>query len=147
MNPAEVAFFIARRLLARLPPAVTSEASRAALAADFAALPDAARRHFLNPRGTVTVASAVPLEAPAQQACQAMLAGAGTVVFVTDPALIAGIELRVRHMTLRANWRGELRHIAAALDKGKEGQGAALDPPGALPPAPTKGQSPLEPDT
>lgn len=113
---AEVALFIARRLLARVPPAVAAEAFLAALAADLAALPEVARRQFLDPRETVTVASAVPLEAPVQQACRAMLAGAGGVAFATDPALIAGIELRAPHATLRANWQAELKHIAAALE-------------------------------
>jgi F-type H+-transporting ATPase subunit b len=116
---ADLALFIARRLLARLPPAVAAEAFRAALAADLAALPELARRQFLDPRETVTVASAVPLEAPVQQACRAMLAGAGDVAFATDPTLIAGIELRAPHATLRANWQAELQHIAAALGGSK----------------------------
>ncbi len=116
---ADLALFIARRLLARLPPAVTAEAFLAALAADLAALPESARRQFLDPGETVTVASAVPLQVPAQQTCRAMLAGAGAVAFVTDPALIAGIELRAPHATLRANWQAELQHIATALEDNK----------------------------
>ena len=113
---AELALFIARRLLARLPPAAAAEAFLAALAADFAALPEPARRQFLDPREIVTVASAVPLEAAVQQACRAMLAGAGAVAFATDPALIAGIELRASRGTLRADWRAELQHLAAVLE-------------------------------
>ena len=111
----DLALFIARRLLTRLPPAVAAEAFQAALAADFAALAEPERRQFLDPGETVTVASAVPLAAPVQQTCRAMLAGAGRVTFATDPALIAGIELRAPHATLRANWQAELQHIAAAL--------------------------------
>lgn len=121
-SAADMALFIARRLLARLPPAVAAEAFLAALAADFAALPEPARRQFLDPGETVTVASAVPLEAAVQQACREMLAGAGEVAFATDPALIAGLELRAPHATLRANWQAELQHIAAAL-AGKDGAG------------------------
>ena len=132
---AELALLIARRLLTRLPPAVAAEAFRAALAADFAALAEPERRRFLDPGATVTVASAVPLEAPVRQACRAMLAGAGGGAFVTDPRLIAGIELRAPHATLRANWQVELQHIAAVLEgkehgKSKQGQGSALDPQG-----------------
>lgn len=116
---ADLALFIARRLLTRLPPAVAAEAFQTALAADFAALAEPERRQFLDPGETVTVASAVPLEASVQQTCRAMLAGAGNIAFVTDPALIAGIELRTPHATLRANWQAELQHIAAALGGGK----------------------------
>lgn len=114
---ADLALFIARRLLARLPPAATAEAFLAALAADFAALAEPVRRQFLDSGATVIVASAVPLEPPVQQACRAMLAGAGSVAFAIDPALIAGIELRAPHATLRANWQAELQHVAAALDR------------------------------
>ena len=73
---ADLALFIARRLLARLSPAVVAEAFRASLAADLAALPEPARRQFLDPHETVTVASAAPPDAAVQQACRAMLAGA-----------------------------------------------------------------------
>ncbi len=114
---AELAVSIARRLLARLPPAVATDAFLASLAADLAALPDSAHRQFLDPGETVTVTSAVPLEAPAQLACRAMLTGAGAVSFTTDPALIAGIELHAPHAALRASWQAELQRITAALEK------------------------------
>jgi F-type H+-transporting ATPase subunit beta len=56
-----------------------------------------------------------PTAAAAQRACRIMLAGAGGVSFATDPALVAGIELRAPHAALRASWQAELHRIAAAL--------------------------------
>ena len=67
--------------------------SCAALAADLAGPARACAPAVPRPAKAVEVASAVPLEAPAPQACRAMLAGAGEIAFATDPALIAGVEL------------------------------------------------------
>ena len=80
--------------------------------------PSRARRQFLDPRETVTVASAAPLDA-AGAAGLPRAAGGGrrASAFVTDPALIAGIELRAPHATLRASWQAELQRIATALEK------------------------------
>lgn len=124
-SAAELALVIARRLLELLPPAALTEAFLAVLAATFAALPEPVQRQLRDPRETVTVVSAVKLDAAAEQACRALLAGAGGVTFATDPALIAGIELRASHATLPASWGAELHRVAAALAREQDDATAA----------------------
>lgn len=66
---------------------------------------------------TIEVVTATELSASDQSACSALLRqrfGAGAR-FSTDPNLIAGLELRGPHATLRNNWRADLDRIAEEL--------------------------------
>ena len=48
------------------------------------------------------------------------LEATSTLHFVVDPSLIAGVELRGSHGTLRNNWRADLDHIAQELSRDDE---------------------------
>lgn len=53
------------------------------------------------------------------------LGGMPTLQFGVDPSLIAGVELRGSHGTLRNNWRADLDHIAQELSRDDEQRAVA----------------------
>lgn len=112
---AELSVGIAARLLARFrTPAVQAEflaqlvgTIEAMSAADRAALRAAAD-------GIEIVTASAPEDANSagiEQAVREALGGAPRVRLVTDPELIAGLELRSAHFVLHNSWRADLEQI------------------------------------
>jgi F-type H+-transporting ATPase subunit b len=117
----QLAVTIAARLLARVPPQAATAALLEMLDTWLATLPTADLTSLTGPREPLEVATAAALDASAQAACTAMLRrrlGDGLRArFITDPSLIAGIELRGPHARLRNTWRADLDRIAEELEK------------------------------
>ncbi len=111
----QLAVTIASRLLGR----VSAQAVDAALLDELRAL-SADRWHAVAAPGeAVEVVTAVPLDAPAQAACAELVRQrlGGPVSFSTDPALLAGVELRGPHARLCNHWRADLDRIAEELSQ------------------------------
>ena len=104
-----LAVTIASRLLARLP----AQALNAALLETLGALRPDEWRSLAAPGEMLEVVTAFPLDAGTQATCEDMVrqrAGC-TARFETDPALLAGVELRGPHAKLHNNWRADLDRI------------------------------------
>jgi F-type H+-transporting ATPase subunit b len=87
------------------------------LVQEIRALPEATRR--AEAALAVVSAGALP---PAEQeqaraAITAALGAAPAIDFVTDPALIAGLELRGAHLVVSNSWRADLLNIMAELGR------------------------------
>ncbi len=119
-----LAVTIASRLLGRVPAAAVNAALLQSLETWLAQLMPDEVRALAEPGEVLEVATATPLDAPAQAACAEMLARrlARTLAlrFDTDPSLIAGVELRGTHARLRNNWRADLDRIAQELSRDDE---------------------------
>lgn len=115
----DLAGTIAARLLARLPGAAATSAILAGLDDLLAALPDEQRLALATGARPLEVVSAAQLDEADRTACAALLTRRlGLSVpprFRTDPALIAGIELRGDHAVLRHSWQAELERVAQEL--------------------------------
>jgi len=111
---SQLAVEIAGRLAARLEGAAVLEAFLGWLLKEIAALPPALRQ-----AETLELVSATPLPPDAQADCQRRIAqafgGAALLTFKTDPALIAGLELRGPNLLVRNSWRADLDRIRAEL--------------------------------
>jgi F-type H+-transporting ATPase subunit b len=115
---AELALGLARRLLADFDARTISGAFLARLEAAVVAL-DAARLHALREdlgrEAAVFIATAHALDESEKQTWTARLAAALGAelrpVFVTEPALIAGVELRLPGHVLACHWSGQLAHL------------------------------------
>jgi F-type H+-transporting ATPase subunit b len=120
----QLAVTIAARLLERIPPQAATAGLLQMLDAWLATLPAAALANLAGTGETLEVATAAALDEPAQTSCAAMLRrrlGDGPRLrFVTDPALIAGVELRGPHARLSNTWRADLDRIAEELAKDDE---------------------------
>jgi len=111
----EIAVEIATRLAARLDGAAVRAAFLEWLLRETASLPTAVR-----PAGEkLELTSATPLpEAEAQDIAQsiaALFAGPPEISFNTNPALIAGLELRSKNFELQNSWRADLFRIRESL--------------------------------
>lgn len=115
---AGLAASMAATLLARVPPDRTTEAMIEALKARIGDLPEAERRK-LAADGPATVTSPMPLSQDMRDAVTRALGemspDAAPPLFATDPALIAGIELRTPHIEVRNAWRADLDAMLGAL--------------------------------
>jgi F-type H+-transporting ATPase subunit b len=107
----DLAIVIARRLVGRLPAKAATAAQVEALAARVAELPDEARA------GPIEIVTAVPLDDNQQAACRTFLGDTSRLVFRTDPALIAGVELHTPGLLIRDSWQADLERIAAELNQ------------------------------
>jgi F-type H+-transporting ATPase subunit b len=116
---SNLAVDIAKRLAARLQgPAVHGVFLDWALKA-IRALPLATREAATGSPLVLETTSATPLD-PAEQDRAIQLIGEAfgvpvRVVFKTDPALIAGLELRTDHLVVANSWRADLVQIIAGL--------------------------------
>jgi len=142
----ELALDIARRLISRVGPAV--DEFLPSLSERLRALPSEQRILFTDPAdgGDVEIVTAAPLAEDArervrQAVATALTAGDGaprpnvpSLVFRTDPAVIAGLELSTRHAAVRDSWRSDLEAIGAALEPASSPANAVTDNPS--PPAP-----------
>ena len=109
---------IARRLLADLAPGASARPFLERALSDLKALPAEEKRRLAEQHGdgaAVRVVTAAKLDAGDEALCRQALAealgGAPAVVFATDPALIAGVEVHFAHTILRHNWRDSLSEI------------------------------------
>ena len=124
----QLAVAIASRLLDRIPAQASSVVAMQQLETCLSAMPPAALQDLAGPDEALEVATAAELDAATQAACTEMLHrrtdGALTVRFTTDPALLAGVELRGAHGRLRNNWRADLERIREELSR--DGQQLAV---------------------
>jgi F-type H+-transporting ATPase subunit b len=115
----DLAIAIARRLLQRLPARTATVALLEALTAAVTELPGEERRNLAAAGGPLDIVTAVPLDERQQTECRNMmgrvLGRAPTLVFRTDPKLIAGVELHTAQMLIRNSWQADLEHIAGEL--------------------------------
>jgi F-type H+-transporting ATPase subunit b len=115
---SQLAVNIAERLAGRLNGVAVRAAFLDWLVQEIRTLPEATRqaeRIF-----DVVSASALP---PAEQeqaraAIAAALGAAPAITFVTDPALIAGLELRGGQLVVSNSWRADLHSIVTELGSG-----------------------------
>ena len=120
----ELAVEIARRLLARLPPAAALSAFLDGLGRELRALPAEARASFTSAATgahAIALVTAAPLSTAEMQQVGDALKAAGLelpLVFRSDPAVIAGIELHSPNMIVRNSWRADLDRIRKELDIG-----------------------------
>jgi F-type H+-transporting ATPase subunit b len=115
---------IARRLLDRLPKDVATHLFVDSLCTEIRELPESERKVLGSAiaRGAqLAVVSAAPLDdAERRQCADALAASAGAkpaLEFRTDPALIAGLEIRGPEIVLSNSWRDDLDRMAKDLDK------------------------------
>jgi F-type H+-transporting ATPase subunit b len=121
---SELAVEIAQRLLGRLPPAAALSAFLEGLSRELRAVPSDARASFTSASAAghaVEVMTAAPLSKDEMEhVCDALKAAFGLELpfaFRTDPALIAGIELRSPNTIVRNSWRADLDRIHKELDR------------------------------
>nr|WP_272911628.1 hypothetical protein [Loktanella sp. M215] len=116
---ATLAVAMARKLLAGLDTEVVQTAFLARLVAGIGAMTPQDRAALAATKGGITLASPGDLSPEARKAITQTVhdaLGAKPVLhFVTDPALIAGGELRTPHFTLHNSWRADLDDIERAL--------------------------------
>jgi F-type H+-transporting ATPase subunit b len=121
---SELSVDIAQRLLERLPPNVALSTFLEGLCRELRALPLDARASFASTMSAahpIEVVTAVPLSKDEMEHVRAALTAAFglqlPLAFRTDPALLAGIELRSPNTILRNCWRADLDQIRKELDR------------------------------
>ena len=111
----QLAVEIAARLAGRLDGAAVRAAFLEWLLREIAALPASVR----PPGEKLELTSAIPVPAAEAQEMARRIAvtfgGAPDVAFTTDPALIAGLELRSKNFRLQNSWRADLARIRERL--------------------------------
>ena len=121
---ARLAVRIAARLLARVAAQAVDLALVQAMEARLTALTAEETAALAPPGAALTVVTAAPPDASAQAAWTEMLRrrlpAAPPPLFATDPALIAGAELRGPHGRLRNSWQADLDRIATELERDDE---------------------------
>jgi F-type H+-transporting ATPase subunit b len=120
---------IARRLLQRLPPDLARDAFLAALCDAIGELAPEERDSFAAAAKTgqpIEVVTAATLPDPDSAHVRAALKEAFgldlPLVFRSDPALLAGIELRGHNVILRNSWRADLDRIRKELSREQPGK-------------------------
>jgi F-type H+-transporting ATPase subunit b len=117
----DLAIDIARRLVSRLGPAANVDVFVAGLCQQLRTLPPPQRAAFaqIADGEGITITTAAPLGAEAAErirhAVAETLGGRPKVVFRSDPAVIAGIELDSRHAVIRNSWRNDLERVREEL--------------------------------
>jgi F-type H+-transporting ATPase subunit b len=129
-HASELAVDIAQRLLGRLPSGTCLAVFLDGLCRELGALSPEARDSFTSaaadhPIELVTATSLSDSEKEQiHPALKAVLASDLPLVFRTDPAVIAGIELHSRSTIVRNSWRADLDRIREELDGGKQLRGS-----------------------
>jgi F-type H+-transporting ATPase subunit b len=120
----DLAIVIAHRLLRRLPVKTATAALLESLTSAVDDLPDEQRRNLAAAAGPLDIVTAAPLDDAQQMACRDMmcqvLGRTSTLVFRTDPALIAGVELHTSGILVRNSWQADLEHIAGELHQDEQ---------------------------
>jgi F-type H+-transporting ATPase subunit b len=120
---AELAVTIARRLLGRLPHERLLEVFLDDTCHVLAGLPEEQRRVLLehDVHEPLQIVTADALSADIQQRCRERLTAAlGTslqIGFAVDAQLLAGVELRFRHIAVRNSWSNDLDRVLDTLKK------------------------------
>jgi F-type H+-transporting ATPase subunit b len=124
-----LAVTIASRLVDRMPSQALNAALLQSLDTWLGTLPPEKLGALAQANEPLEVVTAARLDDPTQAACRDMLGrslgGTPTLQFAVDPSLIAGVELRGSHGTLRNNWRADLDHIAQELSRDDEQRAVA----------------------
>jgi F-type H+-transporting ATPase subunit b len=112
---AALAVDIARRLLGRLPTATMIGAFLDGACAELQRLVGGAA----GSSEEIELVSAAPLDAACQMLCRerllAVLGASARLRFSVDPALIAGLELRLPHALVRNHWAQDLARVLDML--------------------------------
>jgi F-type H+-transporting ATPase subunit b len=114
----DLALVIAARLLARLESPKVQAAFLAQLVETISQMPDADRTALIDAPKGVEVVSPGDLgdeKAAIEKAVRKALGGVPALRFVTDPALIAGLELRSPHFVLHNSWQADLDVVHKAV--------------------------------
>jgi len=116
---SSLAVEIARRLASRLDGPAVRAVFLDWLLAEIRRLPEAVRLAAATSGAALEAVSAMPLDAAEQARCRRLIGEAfdadPPVVFRTDPALIAGLELHGPHLAVDNSWRADLARILADL--------------------------------
>ena len=115
---AQLALQIAAKLLSRLNGPLVQSAFLDLLVQAIAKLPEAERAAIAaTPEGLeiVVAAGEVADQKAIKAAVHKALAAKPALHFVTDPALLAGVELRSPHFALHNSWRADLALIEQAV--------------------------------
>jgi F-type H+-transporting ATPase subunit b len=120
----ELSVEVGRRLLGRVPAAAALDIFVSGLCQQVRALSPHERAAFTAAGGgnnAIEVVTAAPLGTEETERVRAAIAGAfgdkPTIVFHSDPAVIAGIELHSRHAVLCNSWRSDLERIREELGR------------------------------
>lgn len=125
----ELSVDIARRLLGRLPPAISFAVFLDGLSRELNALSPESRASLAAGAGdAIEIVTAVPLSAEdadrARDALHRALDAQPALKFRVEPALIAGIELRSRGTIVRNNWQADLERIGEELGRDERRAGS-----------------------
>ncbi|MCG6903412.1 MAG: F0F1 ATP synthase subunit delta [Rhodobacter sp.] len=117
---AELSVEIAARLLGRFNTPAVQAAFRAGLVDAIAGMSAADRAALTASTADIEVVTATDMEdaerTKIEQVVKDALGGAPTLRFVTDPDLIAGLELRSAHFVLHNSWRADLENILKEVE-------------------------------
>jgi F-type H+-transporting ATPase subunit b len=123
-HASELAVDIAQRLLARLPRQVILHAFVEEICRGVRALSSEARENLASTAATdhpIEVVAATPLSGEETRYVGAALNEAVgrelSIAFRSDPAIIAGIELRGKNTIIRNSWRADLDRIRRELSR------------------------------
>lgn len=117
----QLAIDIAGRLAERLKGAAVRTVFLQWLVDAIAELPQDTKQSAAKDGATFEVVSAEALSQAEQTACKKRIAvalgGSPELTFKTDPALIAGLELRSPHLTVKNSWRADLDTIGREISR------------------------------
>lgn len=114
---SRLAVEIAGRLAARLQGAAIQAAFLDGLLRAIRALPEPARREVEGAALEVVSATEIPADEQARigEVISEAFGARPQIVFKTDPALIAGLELRGPHFSIKNSWQADLSQILQDL--------------------------------
>ena len=122
-NAEDLAVAIARRLLARLPQTLATRLFIDSLCETIRKLPDQ-NKTVLGSADRIEVVSAAALTEEEKEqirsALAALLPSVPLLSFDTDPAVIAGLELKTSELVLRNSWREDLNRIRQEMARDGE---------------------------
>ena len=123
-SASELSIDIAKRLLARIPPRDALSAFVDEICREVRALSSTVREGVATAAAKgnpVEIVTAAPLSAEETQQVRGALAAAFGAdlpcTFRTDPAIIAGIELKGQNVIIRNSWRADLDRIRRELSR------------------------------
>nr|WP_272214280.1 ATP synthase F0 subunit B [Marinicella sp. W31]MDC2879128.1 ATP synthase F0 subunit B [Marinicella sp. W31] len=111
---------IAGKLLSRLPPSAVRDAWLSLLIKAIDGMATSERDALVASTAEIEIITAAALSAAEKAAIKkaviAALGGTPRLKFVTDPDLIAGLELRSAHFVLHNSWRADLATISREMN-------------------------------